>query len=334
MTLKIGSYEISTQELYDTLQELKVTDDADLKLLDANGDSIISEDDFVDAAALEEEASENKDSEDSSKKSKWEGKFSGTTLSSILSLEASIESLEEELRNARARICKTTDASELSDIISSMQSTMSSINSTKLQIYNLMVQAENSAANASSAAGSANATNTIANGTSIESSAGTASAIAEYGLQYAGKSESEMSSIMSGKGYAFNSGQWCADFVSFCTGETYGSDVFTCSNCKGFGDWARENNILMDDREGLTVDLTKVKPGDYIIYNAPESSGSWYHIGIVTAVHPESGTVDTVEGNTGNGECATHENVDIKTGGSKGTGASFILAHNIYGTTS
>ena len=195
-----------------------------------------------------------------------------------------------------------------------------------------MVQAENSAANAANAAANTatvgavngvNATNTIVSGS------GSAAAIANYALQYNGKGESEMSQIMTSKGYQFDAGQWCADFVTFCTRETFGSDAFgsaCCSGSSGFGEWARSNNILMDSRE-TNIDLSKVQPGDYILYNA-DTSASWYHIGIVTAVNAD-GTVDTVEGNTGNGECATHSHVSLD---GRGYGVSFILAHNVYGT--
>ena len=337
MTFKIGSYTIESKQGLNALEKQKIKTDDELKKLDKNNDKKISNQELEDAQIevdLEDDDVNTKDTEGTSDTEDSENatdsensdSSSSDSMTEIDALKKSIESLEETLTSLLNKANTCADIDQLDSVLSSIETTQNTLSTERTSLIKLM-------SGGSTTGTTATATSTDGSGTNITSSAGTASAIADYALQFAGKSESEMASIITNDdsgSYAFNYGQWCCDFVSYCTKEVYGQDCFSsscCSGSSGFGEWARSKNILMDSRE-TTIDLTKVKPGDYILYNASESA-VWSHIGIVTAVNSD-GTVDTVEGNTTGGACATHSHVSLD---GRGYGVSFILAHNVYGTT-
>ena len=144
MALKIGNYEISTQKLYDALTEAGITDDTKLAKADLNHDNKLDEDELVEFGALDEE--DVKNNSDSS--SDAQSKITSSQQSALHSLVETNKALDKQLKDALARFSKTSDASELSDAISSMESIQNQITTNERQIYNLMVQAETAAANA------------------------------------------------------------------------------------------------------------------------------------------------------------------------------------------
>lgn len=323
MSFKIGSYTIQKREHYNALLDAGITADSDLKKIDKNDDKKISEDELVELLD-EEDDDETDETEESNSSGGSDGDYEEDAWESIMLHESKIRELMLQLQQASSSLGTSSDMEVFDSNLSKYETIKDNIKSHREAIYDLLTKIEESGDTASvSDTGSSYSSG----GTkSIKSAKGTCSAVANYGLKYNGKSQSEMQSIMTGKGYTFNWGLWCADFATFCTKETYGKDALSgCSNtssCWGIGTWAKSKGALMDSREGTKKDLSKVKPGDYIMYNA--DGGGWYHIGIVTKVNSD-GTVDTVEGNTtSNSKCATHSHVNT-------SNVSFVLLHNIYG---
>ena len=108
-------------------------------------------------------------------------------------------------------------------------------------------------------------------------------------------------------------GEWCAGFVTYALSEYYGGidkvpgnfneEVEHKTWCWDYGGWAREENILMDEREDAeNYDLSQVQPGDLILFNKRDPDGvnydSWAHIGIVTGINDDGSIAYTIEGNT------------------------------------
>ena len=323
MAFKIGSYTIQKRDHYNALLDAGITSNSDLKKLDKNDDKKITEDELVELIGDEDD--EDEETEETDDSSGSDGDYEEDVWESIMLHESKIRDLMIQLQQAGSAMGTASDMDTFDSKLSNYESIKDDIKSHREAIYDLLTKAEGDDSSASVSSDSGD--DDSGGGKSIKSSKGTASAIANYGLKYNGKSQSEMRSIMTGKGYTFNDGLWCADFVTFCTKETYGKDALSgCSNtssCWGIGTWAKSKGALMDSREGTKKDLSKVKPGDYIMYNA--DGGGWYHIGIVTKVNSD-GTVDTVEGNTtSNSMCATHSHVNT-------SNVSFVLIHNIYGS--
>ncbi len=329
MTFKIGNFTIETKEIFDALKEVGITKEDQLKQFDKDDDKILTEDELTEVLLQDEEENEDDKETSSTSSSSASSGTSGSTGDGT-SVEEQIQMYEEmnaSLREQLNRLCSSmgtsVDMSAIDNALSSIQNIKDQIAANDSNIYKLLLQAEGKLTT-SSLSGVNGLTST--GSSSLVSSSGSASGIANYALQYDGKTQAEMQSIMTGKGYRFDWGVWCADFVSFCTKEVYGENALSgCSNtasCWGIGTWAEDNGILMDSRRGTTVDVSKLKPGDYILYNA--SGGEWYHVGIVTGVNSD-GTVNTIEGNTTGGNCASHSHVSPN-------GASFVLIHNKYGT--
>ena len=65
MSFKIGSFKIETENIFNILKKADIKTDTELKMLDKNGDKIISEDEFVDITELIEEDKNNKNSQNS-----------------------------------------------------------------------------------------------------------------------------------------------------------------------------------------------------------------------------------------------------------------------------
>lgn len=327
MTFKIGKFTIETKEIFDALKETGITKEKQLKQFDKNNDKVLTEDELTEVLLENEEDSKDNSKTSSTSSSSNKSGSSGDDTS----IEEQIQSYEEmnaSLREQLNRLCSSmgtsVDVATIDSAISSIQNIKDQIAANDSNIYKLLLQAEGKLT--TSSASGTSALNSSTSTSSLTSSSGSASGIAKYALQYNGKTQAEMQSIMTKKGYRFDWGVWCADFVTFCTREVYGENALSgCSNtasCWGIGTWAQKNGILMDSRRGSTVDVNKLKPGDYILYNA--SGGEWYHIGIVTGVNSD-GTVNTIEGNTTGGNCASHSHVSPN-------GASFVLIHNKYGT--
>lgn len=341
MTYEIGSYTIKNRKYYNALLDAGITSNSELKKIDTNKDKIISEDE-LEELLLEDETDEIDETDDNSKKTGSSGGFSADVAESIALHEKEIRQLMQNLAAACSDAGTASDMDALNSSLSNVENIKNQIKEHREAIYELLTKEEGDT-NVSGASSTVGVSSTkgvskvssVKNGKTIQSKAGTASKISDFAMQFEGKSQSEMQPIMTAAGNAYNWDQWCADFVTFCTRQTYGIDLLagntnTSGCCSGYGDWARNKGILMDYREN-EMDLTKVKPGDYILYNDYSSSGyPYYHIGIVRAVHPESNTVDTIEGNAdGAGNCRAWSGINVYNGGSRGCGASFVLVHNL-----
>ena len=108
-------------------------------------------------------------------------------------------------------------------------------------------------------------------------------------------------------------GEWCAGYVTYALSEYYGGVENIPANfkegvqhktcCWDYGQWARDNGILMDEREDSeNYDVSQVQPGDLILFNKRDPNGnnidSWRHIGIVTGISEDGSIAYTIEGNT------------------------------------
>lgn len=331
MSFKIGSYTIKSREYYNALLDAGITSDSELKKIDKNNDKKISEDELEELLLDEDETEDGE--EDIDEEDSGSSSFSMDVADSIALHEEKIRDLMQNLAAACSELGTSADMETFDSNLSNVENIENQIKEHREAIYELLAKEEGGDYSDYGDYGDYDdyddsSTGSIKSGKSLKSSKGTCSAIAKYALQYNGKGESEMYGIMTGKGYRFNSGLWCADFATFCTKETYGKDALSdcpnTSSCWGIGTWAKSHNVLMDSRYGYKMDLSKVKPGDYIMYNA--DGGEWYHIGIVSKVNSD-GTVDTIEGNTGNGVCGSHSHVSTNN-------VSFVLVHNVYGSKS
>lgn len=119
-------------------------------------------------------------------------------------------------------------------------------------------------------------------------------ATADFALGYDGKSAEEMKKIMREKGYQFDDGAWCADFVSFSLSQSKGEENLpdwykNCGNrayCPTIEDAARN--------AGAVVDASQAQVGDAVTFTRHGRSG---HIGIISKIDAD-GTIHTIEGNT------------------------------------
>lgn len=133
-------------------------------------------------------------------------------------------------------------------------------------------------------------------------------AVAEFIMDIVTDSNGNMTSIdagtmynkMTAAGCRFDDGAWCGDFVAYALKETYGEDnvpgdyLNTCSNTAyvpTIRSWGEERGVLTDD-------TSRVRPGDIIVYGEQ-------HVGVVESVNND-GTVNTVEGNTSNGQTGAY----------------------------
>ena len=141
-------------------------------------------------------------------------------------------------------------------------------------------------------------------GTSIYNSEN-AQAVLSFASKYEGKSQGEMSGIMSGAGYQFDYGAWCADFVYFVLGSTMGGNLpdwyKNCSNkayCPTID--------AAGKAAGAKVGINQAQPGDLVLFDW-DGDGVADHIGILVD-RGDGQTITTIEGNTsgaGGGSCVS-----------------------------
>ena len=299
----IGNYTVTDKSTLSALQAAGITSDDKLKQVDLNGDNKISEDELVEFAEeldSEETNSANNNTRLNQSQEELLEEQLDIIYSQIAYIEEHIDKLGEQLNQANNMICNgQSSAQETDQAVQNAFNLRNQISQQRSQVYSLLVQAENAVQNAqrlaaSNASYGGAVTGTGMNTITVPTSAD-ASGVANYALQFDGKSAGEMQSIMQGAGCAFHSGAWCADFVTFITKQVYGNNTpgdyaNSCSNtayCPTIGNWASERGLL-------TTDSSQVQPGDFILYGSP---GSFYHIGLVTSVNAD-GTVNTIEGNT------------------------------------
>lgn len=126
---------------------------------------------------------------------------------------------------------------------------------------------------------------------------GTGMATIENARQFDDKNASQMRQIMQDAGYLYHERAWCADFVGFAIGLTYGrenapGDFFkTCPgypSCNQLKSWAQNNG-------SWTKDASTLQPGDLVIFDW-NGDGSADHVGLYISNNGSS--VHTIEGNT------------------------------------
>lgn len=124
----------------------------------------------------------------------------------------------------------------------------------------------------------------------------------DYAKQFNGKTQNEMRQIMTKDKYQFNTGLWCADFVSFVAGKSRGEGNLPtwykkCNRAyvPSIEDEARKNGAIVAERHGKTIDTSKVKPGNLVIINWQKDNSGVDHVGFVVKI--EGNKVYTLEGN-------------------------------------
>lgn len=127
--------------------------------------------------------------------------------------------------------------------------------------------------------------------------AGTGKATIENARQFDDKNASEMKKIMQDAGYLYHENAWCADFVGFAIGLTYGKDnapgdfFKTCPgypSCGQLKSWAENNG-------SWTKDASTLQAGDLVIFDW-DGDGKADHVGLY--ISNNGSTVHTIEGNT------------------------------------
>ncbi len=157
MSFKIGNFTIETQKIFDILKKAEIKTDDELKMLDANGDKTISEDEFVDVTNLIEDENEDKKTNSTS--------LNSNTENQLLALYEQLDNLMETRRKIANQLGVASDLEEAKSIQSQMQNCNSQIQSLRDQIYQVYFNAELQAANSakSAAINSTTASNTVQN---------------------------------------------------------------------------------------------------------------------------------------------------------------------------
>ncbi len=127
-----------------------------------------------------------------------------------------------------------------------------------------------------------------------ENSAESGDDTADFALAYDGMTAEEMKQLMREKGYQFDEGAWCADFVSFALSQAQGEENLPdwYKNCGNRAYCPTIENAAQE--AGAVVDASEAKVGDAVTFTRNGRSG---HIGIITQIDAD-GTIHTVEGNT------------------------------------
>lgn len=96
-----------------------------------------------------------------------------------------------------------------------------------------------------------------------------------------------------GEWYGMNGQPWCAMFVSWCANKAgiLGSIVPRYALCSDGVNWYKARGRYKTRISGYNP-----KPGDVIFFK--NSSGSYYHTGIVVEYLPSEGAIRTIEGNS------------------------------------
>ena len=151
MSFKIGNFTIETQKIYDILQKGDIKKDDELKMLDTNGDKIISEDEFVDISELIED-DENEDENNQTSNS-----IDEKTENQILNLYQQLDNITDARRKLASQFGTAQDIEETKNLQSQMQNYNSQIQNIREQIfqiyYNMEVQAASQQGNLSTTTG-------------------------------------------------------------------------------------------------------------------------------------------------------------------------------------
>lgn len=320
--LSIGKYEITTQKAYDALKSAGANSDSALKEFDKNNDMKISEDELTEVLLEDEEVDKSKETEEESEKTNEESdeeKDSESddskktdaekTINSQLQLyDEQLSTLRDQQRGAQSNMATAPDFEAFQGFYDTYSSAQDEIDKTRASIRTLLIEAENGGVSVSSSS------------VSSSSSGAGSGKVVDFAMQFNKKSGAEMREQMQKDGYAFHDTAWCGDFVAYALGMAYGKDnvpgdyLNSCSNvayCPTIAEWGREKGVL-------TQDVSKVKPGDIVLYQF--GTGSWQHVELVKSVN--NGQVTTIGGNTGNdsgaygsnGYVEDHENIDLSGG--------------------
>ncbi|MDD3238475.1 MAG: CHAP domain-containing protein, partial [Candidatus Gastranaerophilales bacterium] len=146
-----------------------------------------------------------------------------------------------------------------------------------------------------------------------ENMTGDQAAAIEFAKQFEGMSEDEMRKVFKEKGYQFDSGAWCADFVRMALGEGVGLD--------NLPDWYKNSSnpaycpTLYSEASaaGAVIDISQAKPGDMVLFDWDGDNNS-DHVGILV----DSGdgyNIKTIEGNTSgsSSSCVAYKDRDMST---------------------
>ena len=157
MSFKIGSFKIETENIFNILKKADIKTDTELKMLDKNGDKIISEDEFVDITELIEEDENNENSQNST------SLLNEQAENQILSLYQQLDNQMEQRRRLFSQMGTAQNLDESKSLQSQLQNYNSQIQSTRDQIFQIYYNMEVQAANASATAmGTANPLGTSA----------------------------------------------------------------------------------------------------------------------------------------------------------------------------
>ena len=141
---------------------------------------------------------------------------------------------------------------------------------------------------------------------------GNASGAIDFADVYENMTESEMRQVFADKGYQFDSGAWCADFVRMALCEGVGKENLpewyqnsaNPAYCPTLYNEAKENNAI--------IDIKDAKPGDMVLFDW-EGDGTADHVGILVD-NGNGVTIKTIEGNTshnGSGSCVAYKERDM-----------------------
>lgn len=116
----------------------------------------------------------------------------------------------------------------------------------------------------------------------------------DFAKQFAGMSQADMQKIFAEKGYQFDAGAWCADFVRMAIGEGVGLD--------NVQDWYKNSSnpaycpTVNAEGAGSKVSVDEAQPGDAVLFDW-DGDGNADHIGLFMD-QIDSTTIHTIEGNT------------------------------------
>lgn len=125
---------------------------------------------------------------------------------------------------------------------------------------------------------------------------GSANGAIDFADMYENMTEAQMKDVFREKGYRFDSGFWCADFVKMALYEGVGEgnlpDWYVNSanpaHCQTLYDEARRNNAI--------INLDNAQPGDMVLFDW-DGDGHSDHVGILVD-DGDGVTIKTIEGNT------------------------------------
>src|SRR5699024_10414250 len=131
MSFKIGSFKIETENIFNILKKADIKTDTELKMLDKNGDKIISEDEFVDITELIEEDENNENSQNNT------SLLNEQAENQILSLYQQLDNQMEQRRRLFSQMGTAQNLDESKSLQSQLQNYNSQIQSTRDQIFQI-----------------------------------------------------------------------------------------------------------------------------------------------------------------------------------------------------